>query len=54
MAGESILIGTYGVTTEPDRSWVRSDGDATTPEDVGATSSSEESSYRVSETPYAH
>src|SRR5262249_22356153 len=30
------------------------EGDATTPEDVRATSSSEESSDRVSETPYAH
>ena len=30
------------------------EGDTTIPEDVRATSSSEESSYRVSETPYAH
>ena len=45
--------GTYGVTTEPDRSWVP-EGDAPTLEDVGATSSSEESSHRVNETPYAY
>ena len=46
--------GTYGVTTEPDRSWVLSEGDATTPQDVGATASSEESRHRVSETPYVY
>ena len=35
-----------------DRTLGALEGDATTPEDVGATSSSEESSHRVSETPY--
>jgi pimeloyl-ACP methyl ester carboxylesterase len=46
--------GTYGVTTEPDRSWVLRSVTPQPLEDVGATSSSEESSDRGSCTPYAH